>query len=181
MGPTQTEAELIQLSLEGDKDAFCALLTRHQDRLYRLCRRMVGTDEAEHVAQQTCVQAWQHLTSFQPGSVFATWLYRLGIDCCIEHLRNTNRFRAAPPLDSPDPLDSTPLTEQKQTVDLEQALEQLPADDRLLLHMRIVDELPYAVIGGMLGIEPGAVGSRLYRARARLYALLMGRLVHELP
>jgi RNA polymerase sigma factor (sigma-70 family) len=130
---------------------------------------MLGEDAAEQVAQRTCLQAWQHLASLQPGSVFAIWLYRLGIDCCIEELRRTNRFQPLPP-DSPDPLET--VDPGAHVIGLEQALEQLPADDRLLLHMRIVDELPYAVIAGMLGIEPGAVGSRLDDARARLYSVL---------
>ena len=95
------ENELVRRARNGDADRFTSLMRRHQDRVYRLAWRMVGPDAAEDVAQQAFLKAWLGLDQFSGASSFGTWLYRLAMNCCLDHLRRTQRFRALP-LDDAD-------------------------------------------------------------------------------
>lgn len=92
--------ELVRRARTGDADRFATLVRRHQDRVYRLAWRMVGPDAAEDVAQQTFLKAWLGLDQFTGASSFGTWLYRLAMNCCLDHLRHTHRFHARPLADA---------------------------------------------------------------------------------
>jgi RNA polymerase sigma-70 factor (ECF subfamily) len=173
---TNDEARLVERARRGSREAFSELVERHQARVFRLCVRMVGIDGAEDVAQQAFVRAWLGLSGFAEKAAFATWLYRLAINCCLDSLRRTQRARTVP-LPEADPLvieDVAVCFEQAEDRELlRAALDELDAEDRLLLHLRVVDELSYAEIGGLLHLNPTTVGTRLYRARARLHALVV--------
>lgn len=90
------EAALVHRAHRGDAEAFGELVRGHQDSIYRLALRMVGPDEAEDVAQQSFIKAWQSLDGFTGGSAFGTWLYRIAVNACLDHLRRRARFRPLP-------------------------------------------------------------------------------------
>ena len=72
------EDELIQLALAGKSTAFETLVLRYQDRLYTAMISVVGSaDEAEDVVQESFIQAYLKLDTFQRNSRFFTWLYRI--------------------------------------------------------------------------------------------------------
>jgi RNA polymerase sigma-70 factor (ECF subfamily) len=174
--------ELVRRARTGDADRFTTLVRRHQDRVYRLAWRMVGPDAAEDVAQQAFVKAWLGLEQFTGTSSFGTWLYRLAMNCCLDHLRHAHRFHARP-LAEADAWLASDVDVAEVTVEaLEQserhgalawALERLPSDDRLLLHLRLGEGLPYERIAELLAVKPSTVGTCLFRARARLHGLIV--------
>ena len=179
------ESDLARRAQQGDTEAFAALVRHHQDRIYRLAWRVVGHDAAEDVAQQAFLKAWQGLGHFQGASSFGTWLYRLAMSCCLDQLRHTRRFQPLP-LEAVEP--SLPRDEDVgETVveELDQAarrdalawaLERLPSEDRLLLHLRVREGLSYERMAELLEIQPATVGTRLFRVRARLHRLIVERL-----
>lgn len=182
---TADERELVRRAQRRDPAAFTELVRRHQDSLYRLAVRMVGPDAADDVAQQAFLKAWVGLASFQAQSAFGTWLYRIALNLCFDHLRRTDRFRPLPlddveaSLSSGDDVAATveAATEQAaRQAALTRAVEQLPSEDRLLLHLRVGEQRSYDAIAELLGINPRTVGTRLFRARARLHRLVRQRL-----
>jgi len=177
--------ELVRRARRGEADRFTTLVRRHQDRVYRLAWRMVGPDAAEDVAQQAFLKAWLGLDQFAGTSSFGTWLYRLAMNCCLDHLRHTHRFQPRPLEDAEASLASDldvaevvveALEQTERDAALAWALARLPSDDRLLLHLRLGEGLPYERIAELLGIKSSTVGTRLFRARARLHGLIGERL-----
>ena len=146
-----TEQEIVLRAKGGDQDAFAELVTAHQDRIYTLCLRMTGNrEDAQDAAQEAFLNAWRGLASFQGGSSFSTWLYRLASNACIDLLRRRKRRQA-----------------------LERELRALPDHQREILVMREVSGLSYQEIGELLSLDLGTVKSRLARARLALKKRLL--------
>jgi RNA polymerase sigma-70 factor (ECF subfamily) len=125
------------------------------------------------------------LDQFTGGSSFGTWLYRIAMNCCLDQLRASHRFQPRPLAEADAWLASEVDVAEVIVESLDQsdrhgalvwALERLPSDDRLLLHLRLGEGLPYERIAELLGVKPATVGTRLFRARARLHGLIAERI-----
>jgi RNA polymerase sigma-70 factor (ECF subfamily) len=182
------ERDLVRRARDGDAEAFAALVHVHQDRIFRLALRMVGPDAAEDLTQQAFIRAWQGLDRFDGAAAFGTWLYRIAINACLDHQRRLNHSPVLSlddcvwPADSGDDpaeqvADAAERSERRAA--LVWALERLPDDDRLLLHLRVGEERSYEEIADLLHLNVRTVGTRLYRARARLHQLMLRSLGKE--
>ena len=161
-----TEQEIVLRAKGGDQDAFAELVTAHQDRIYTLCLRMTGNrEDAQDAAQEAFLNAWRGLASFQGGSSFSTWLYRLASNACIDLLRRRKRRQEG---EAPHSLEQK---ERRQA--LERELRALPDHQREILVMREVSGLSYQEIGELLSLDLGTVKSRLARARLALKKRLL--------
>ena len=110
------EHNLIQAARNGDQAAFGELVQQYQKRVFALAVRMCPTPElAEEAAQEAFLAAWQGLPFFRGDSAFATWLYRLTSNACVDLLRKENRHQG-PSLDdetvSAEVPDPTPTPEK---------------------------------------------------------------------
>lgn len=182
-----SEQELIARAREGDQAAFEQLVLAHQDRVYSLAVRMIGDrEEAADLAQEAFLKAWQGLASFQGGSSFSTWIYRLTTNVCIDHLRRQRRRREVEPAVSLDdeeggwaePADwgqdpQRKLEESERSRALARGLERLPDHQRRVLVMRELSGLSYQEIGDALELDLGTVKSRIARARLALRKILL--------
>ena len=87
-----TDQELAARARDGDQDAFEQLVRDNEKRIYTLALRMTGSrEDALDLAQDAFFQAWKALPTFQGESSFATWLYRLATNLCLDHLRTQKR------------------------------------------------------------------------------------------
>ena len=87
-----TDQELAARARDGDQDAFEQLVRDNEKRIYTLALRMTGSrEDALDLAQDAFSQAWKALPTFQGESSFATWLYRLATNLCLDHLRAQKR------------------------------------------------------------------------------------------
>lgn len=171
------EDELIQQALDGQSAAFETLVTRYQDRLYTAMISVVGSaDEAEDVVQESFIQAYLKLDTFQQNSRFFTWVYRIAFNYALarrrrnrgtlslDETRENNGTEPVSRSDAPD--DRLSRHEDAQLV--HQALAVLSDDHRSILVLREMEDLSYEEIAEVLGISIGTVRSRLNRARAAL-------------
>ena len=181
------EQKLIRRSNQGDQDAFESLVVQNQDRVYGLALRMVrNPDDAVDLCQEAFLNAWRGLASFQGGSSFSTWLYRLASNACIDLLRRRKRRQegeAPHSLDDEEagwPEPAAPgggpeeeLEQKERRQALERELRALPDHQREILVMREVSGLSYQEIGELLSLDLGTVKSRLARARLALKKRLL--------
>ncbi len=173
------DRELAARCLAGDRDAFEALYRQHSGRLYNLAYRMVGSDDADDLLQDIFLQAFRKLGSYKGDSSLGTWLYRLGVNHCLDHLRS-KQGRMGQVTDSLDEEGADPVVapgrpaERNVTrMDLERAVEELPPSYRAAFVLHDVEGYQHDEIGRMLDIAPGSSKSLLHKARLRLRHLLM--------
>ncbi len=173
----QTSEQDLALALtSGDRQAFEALMRRHNQRLFRVARAITGdSSEAEDAVQSAYLSAYLHLASFAGRSSVATWLTRIAIN---EALARRRARRARERLDSIDwveeepcdrgatPEEAAALKQQAQLV--ERAIDGLPATYRLVLMLRQVQGLSSGEVAASLAVSEEVVRVRLHRARAML-------------
>jgi RNA polymerase sigma factor (sigma-70 family) len=159
----------------GDRAAFAQLVRAHQSRVRLQLRRLTRGDLAlaDDLAQETFVQAWQHLADFRGEARLATWLHRIALTRFLQHVRRPGLLAAwcedidaaAGPAHDPRPAEGLRL-------DVEQALAALGEMQRLaILHCYHLD-LSHAEAAQVLGLPLGTLKSHLERAKTRLRELL---------
>lgn len=153
---------------QGDRQAQRLLYDHCHKRLYGLILRMVGYQDAPDVSQQVFLQVYVKIDQFTGRSRFATWVYRLAINECLQFRRRQVRAHCAMPADEPvDPSASHTQRTQQQEL-MERALAQLTPELRAVFVLREIEGLSYREIAAALQIEQGTVGSRLNHARELL-------------
>ena len=168
----------------GDRDAFDALVRRHQARTYNFVRTMVHDDaDAEDLTQDVFVRVWKSIGRFRGDSAFSTWLFRIAVNVARTHLSRRSRWRLfsrpAPdrspdaPAEAEDPPSPERLEDDVVRRDaIDRALATLSPDLREAVTLRDVEGLEYREIARALDIPLGTVESRIFRARQRLRPLL---------
>ena len=181
------EHNLIQAARNGDQAAFGELVQQYQKRVFALAVRMCPTPElAEEAAQEAFLAAWQGLPFFRGDSAFATWLYRLTSNACVDLLRREGRHRAAagPSLDDdgelnrdePDATATSPQEEAERRelrAQIEEGLRALSPEHRQVLVLREMHQLSYDEIADALDLDVGTVKSRISRGRKQLRNFLL--------
>ena len=182
-----TDRELVEQAKRGDQGAFEQLVLDNQNKVYTLALRLVNDrTAAEDLAQEAFVRAWQGLVSFQGGSSFSTWVYRLATNLCIDYLRRQRRRERVEPVVSLDDADSgwaepadrdsdpqLVLERSERGRALARGLAKLPDWQRQVLVLRELSGLSYQEIGEALDIDLGTVKSRIARARLNLRKILL--------
>jgi RNA polymerase sigma-70 factor, ECF subfamily len=172
--------ELARAAGAGDREAFDRLVERHQRAIYQLCYRFVGRhDQAGDLAQDVFVRAWRGLGAFKAEAAFSTWLYRIGVNVCLNRvagkaprLADMTPLDAAGPVESPavDPVDE--MERRRRAAAVRMAIAKLPAKQRATLVLRVYHELTHERIAEILGNSVGASKANLFHALANLKKLL---------
>ncbi len=179
--------DLERRAKEGDQGAFERLVMDNQNRVYSLALRLCGDREtAADLAQEAFIKAWQGLGSFQGESSFATWVYRLATNLCIDYLRKKKRREGVEPSVSLDDSDSgwaepadresdpqLVLERSERGRALARGLASLPGWQRQVLVLRELSGLSYQEISQALDVDLGTVKSRIARARLSLRKILL--------
>lgn len=171
-----SDGALIAAAQAGDRRAVDELLARYEQRIYRFGLRMCGDEEsAREVLQETLIAAFRNLPGFRGQASLSTWLYQIARSFCIKERRGV---RSTAPLDSAH-ADSAPTPEAHAHAReighaLSAAISELPSEQREVLVLRDVEGLSAEEAADVVGIEVGALKSRLHRARMALRAKLAG-------
>ncbi len=176
----RSDWECVQKVQGGDADAFETLVRRHEKKIFNLLYRWLGDyDEAAEVAQEVFLAAFRAIKRFRGDSSFATWLYRIGVNHAKNRQKSLQvarqRWQATEISDPPGDPSSDPAegVEQRERHELVQrGLNDLDADDALLILLHDLQEFRYEEIAESLDIPLGTVKSRLHRARQALRAKL---------
>lgn len=168
---------LVAAFLAGSQDAFNVIVTRHQRQVYQVCFRFVRNhEEASDLAQDVFVRAFKGLKNFKGDSALGTWLYRVGVNCCL------NRVAVKRPViesidesqhidhRSDDPLRA--VVRGEKAAEVRRAIAQLPPKQRATLLLRVYQELSHEEIAGILGSSVGAVKANFFHALGNLKRLL---------
>ncbi|HEX2604741.1 MAG TPA: RNA polymerase sigma factor [Oxalicibacterium sp.] len=144
-------------------------------RLRRYARALVGDRAAaDDLVQDTVERGWRKLSTWRRGSDMRAWLFGI-----MHNLHVDQRRRHAMPTDAFDETHEPMADAQHEKVlemrDLESALRMLPAEQREILLLVALEEMPYAEVAATLNLPIGTVMSRLARARQKLRAQMEGR------
>lgn len=165
-----TDPDLVRSAVDGDVAAFTKLLRQHDDRMRAVAYRMVGSETAmDDVLQVAYLNAHRGLARFRAEADFATWLHRIVINACHDHLRRIGRTAEVPLQAVPEPVSPGSMEDRLAlSGELQQALATLTPEFRAVVVLVDGEGLSYAEAAEVLGTERGTVASRLNRARALL-------------
>lgn len=177
------DIDLINRCRCGDQAAFGVIVGRYQDRIYNLCVHLLGnSSEAEDMAQATFLKAYRNLGRFQLQAALYTWLYRIAVNTCLDHLRRPlfeSIFRRSATgeeivLDHPSsaPSPEKNFDNRQLHVALQKALGKLSPKLRAVIVLKEIEGLAYEEIATTLEVSIGTVKSRISRARRELQGLL---------
>lgn len=181
------EQKLVRRAQKGDLASYDELIRRYQERIYATIYHMTANHEdANDLAQETFIKAFQALKSFKGGASFYTWVYRIAVNKTINFLKQRNRRTQMSLNDvdfnvenDPDLValisDNTPrrdaaLGELQEK--LNAAMLKLSDTHRLAVILHDVQGLPHEEIARIMGCNIGTVRSRLFYARQQLQAYL---------
>ncbi|MEM8621297.1 MAG: sigma-70 family RNA polymerase sigma factor [Actinomycetota bacterium] len=163
---------LVEAAQAGDRFALDQLLRRHYDRVYAVCRRVVGSQrDADDACQEALIKITRSVPRFDGRSSFGTWAYRIATNAALDELRKRRRRPTPHDDDNPeiaDPRGARNVELVDERLALDEALEQLSDDLRSAVVLRDVADLDYHEIADTLDIPVGTVKSRIARGRAAL-------------
>jgi RNA polymerase sigma-70 factor, ECF subfamily len=183
------DARLLASIRDGDECACEALVRQHGGRMLAVARRFLRTEEdSADAVQDAFLSAFRSLARFEGYSTLGTWLHRIVVNVCLTRLRAKSRSREVRIDDLLPTFDETShhnrpvrpwedlalsrLTQAETRARVRACIDRLPDPCRQVLLLRDIEELDTEQTAQYLGINPGAVKTRLHRARQALRTLL---------
>ena len=173
-----SDSELVKQCQAGEKSAFQELVSRYHQKVYMVSLGLLrNREDAMEVAQETLFRAYRKINSFQGGSSFYTWIYRIAVNISID----TQRRQKRNPLDFRESMDGVMESQNEVARDpfadvhdrelrekLTKAINELTPEHKAVIVLRIIEGMSYKDIGQILGCSEGTVMSRLHYARKKL-------------
>jgi len=159
----------------GNRNAFESLVRSVQRPVYGLCRRLLANEaEASEVAQEAFLRAFQNLGRYDVDRPFDLWVLAIARNLCLDVLRRRSRLQTQDVEEMKDALPSSAPTQEEGAIahqeqrSLEAAVGTLPPDDREVLALYYVQKRTTRQIAEVMGVAPGTIMARLFRAREKL-------------
>lgn len=172
----EDDGELLERVAKRDRRAFDELMMRHEDRVFAVCLRIMRHREAAlDAVQDTFLTVFRKADQFRGDSAFSTWVYRIAVNTCYDHLRKAKRRQTEPLPEHHDPPDQAAADELDAIdlrPDLAGALAQISDEFRAAIVLVDVEGLPVAEAAAILDVAEGTVKSRLHRGRRQLAGIL---------
>ena len=173
------EAHIIKEILNGKTEQYEYFLDRYGQQVFVLVDRIVSCQEdAEELTQDVFLKAFQQLSSFKAESSFSTWIYRIATNVVISAVRKKRNDVLRLDDSVFANLSDTQVDEaledesEEQMERLQQAMNQLEADERALITLYYLEEKPLVEVAFILGLTEGNAKVKLHRIRKKLYVLI---------
>lgn len=164
---------LIKRFIDGDEAVFSELLKRHKEKVRNIIYlTLSNADGVDDIAQEVFITVYRHLKSFRFESQFTTWLYRITINKCKDHLRKKNIRSIFLPLKDEEPVFESINEDTDIKHIVRNAIATLPDKLRLPLVLKDLEGFSYQEIADTMECEIGTVKSRIFRAREALKKIL---------
>ena len=169
---------LVEAFLAGRRDAFDVIVERHRRNVYQLCYRFVGNHEdASDLSQDVFLRAYRGLRNFRRQSSLSTWLYRIGVNVCLNRVTakraETESIEERQFVDHRTESPSELVLKQERGARVRAAIARLPPKQRATLILRTYHELSHQEIADVLGSSVGAVKANFFHALGNLKKLLV--------
>lgn len=171
------EPTLVRHAANGDTAAWEPLMLAHQQAVFRFAYLLLGDpDEAEDIAQETFLRAWNHLRRFDPARPLRPWLLSIASNLASNRRRSAGRYLAALMRafrsEPPPPNIEERSVQRIEADDLWQAVKHLDLPDQQIIYLRYFLELPVGETAQVLQVAEGTVKSRLNRALEKLRRII---------
>lgn len=169
------DIECIKRVQSGDPDSFEPLVLKYQSFVFGIVRSVIhNTSEEEDLAQEAFIQAFRGLSKFRFNSQFKTWLYRVTVNVCLNHLRKKKSSRM-----QDGEIDLKLIVDKSLTPDkslermemisiMDKIIKTLPPKYGSILHLYYYEDMQYEEISEMTGMPLGTVKSHLHRAKEKV-------------
>lgn len=176
------EARLVEEARRGNRQAFGELVMRYERRLIRVLQQFVKSPElAEDLAQETFIKVYERLDQFDPSRRFGPWLFRIGVNLTLDHIRRRKRrgwwllFTDRNAEKSPDPAVADPRQAADLQQEVEAVLDQIPEGYRIVLMLRDLQNFSTSEIATMLNRKEATIRWRLAEARSMFQEIWVKR------
>ena len=172
----------IERVLKGDLNAYTPLVERYRQYVYALVKRTCPHPaEAEELAQDVFVKAYDHLSTFRGASAFSTWLYRIAFNTAVSHARKKKRYGVS--IDEIDPRrfavsedeasegEGKALRREQTYAALERLLASLPADEQMLVSLFYKEGQKMEEVAYICGLSLTNTKVKIHRIRKKIYTL----------
>ncbi len=184
---TNTDQYLIDQTLAGNTQAYGVLVEKYQDFIFTIVVRMVKVkEEAEEVAQDTFIKAFESLESFRGDSKFSSWLYSIAYRKALDRLRKNKRYQTSPLIEEITETDATDLDNALQQLEvkerslkIQECIKQLPEIEAALITLYYFEEQSVKEIAQVTELSEDNIKVKLYRSRKKLCTLLQGYIVAQ--
>ncbi len=164
---------LIKQFIDGDELVFSELVKRHKEKVRNIIYlTLSNTDSVDDIAQEVFITVYKHLKNFRFESQFTTWLYRITINKCKDHLRKKNIRSIFLPLKDDEPVFESINEDTDIKHIVGNAIATLPDKLRIPLVLKDLEGFSYQEIADTMECEIGTVKSRIFRAREALKKIL---------
>lgn len=180
---------LIEKALTGDTRSFGLLVERYQDYIFTLIFRMLKVrEEAEEVAQDTFLKAYEALGTFRGESKFSTWLYRIAYHKSLDRLRQNSRTRTVEiinditenPVEILESALELMLQDERSEI-IKKSILKLPEQEAAIITLYYFEEQSVKEIAKVTGLSEDNIKIKLYRSRKILFSLLESFIAPKIP
>jgi len=175
------DRDLVERYLAGDAFAFDELMIRHERQVYRLCVRYIGNHEAAlDLSQEVFIKAFENLPSFRGDSRFKTWLYRVTVNHCLNYVKKNHRefVELTEGTARLEPSIHQSILEDERREIVRSLMRKLPPKQKLILELRMNENLDYEEIADILGRSISTIKSSVFFALQKLKKMVQEK--HQL-
>ena len=182
-----TEQQIVEAVREGRREGQDALVCRYAERVFTMIVRQVDEMDAQDLAQDTFLRAFSHIDNYDPQKAsLSTWLCRIAYRLTLDYLKRRRPLTVSMEDNgvvqkdiSDEDLENELSTGREERIrQLEQLMDTLVDDERMLLTLYYYEDRPLSEIAYITGIDARALANRLYRLRRKMYKQLCSANCH---
>ncbi len=165
---TYTDQELVDLTLDKNKEYFNELVKRYYPKIFRYAGRLLNhrRHDVEECVSETFLKAFVHLDTYSPRATFSTWIYRIAHNQAVDHIRSNSK-RSFVEINE-DHLTYNPASIYENKDILEKLLRQINLEDRNLLTLFYLEGLSLNEISDILKIKPNTIAVKIKRIKEKI-------------